>query len=669
LTEPGITAIAVCMMNAPSSPRPEILAPAGNRAAFLAGLAAGADAIYCGLKSLSARMEAKNFSMEELAQLVRLAHDRGVKVYVTLNALLKPDELDGAGRLIDALGRHVNPDALIVQDLGVLALARQTGFDGEIHLSTLANVSFPKALGFIARQLRVNRAVIPRELSIDEIKAMAAACPKPLGLETFVHGALCYGVSGRCYWSSYMGGKSGLRGRCVQPCRRHYRQEGRIARAFSCQDFSVDVLVKILGQVKKVSAWKIEGRKKGPHYVYYTVSAYRLLRDQGHDVGAKRDAMDLLAQSLGRETTHYGLLPQRPQLPINTRRQTASGLFMGKVQGPAKNPWVVVRQPLLPGDVLRVGYEDEPGHVICRVTRHVPNKGRYPLNLGGRQSPPAGAPVFLTDRREKALERQMAEVEAAALPQEATIASAFKALLPAPAETSGACLELHVSRTPSRASGRSVVGIWLSETAVANIGKSAAANLWIWLPPVIWPDDEARVAGLLRQSLENGVRRFVLNAPWQMALINRPQGLHLWAGPFCNAANALCLETFKTLGFGGAFVSPELGEGDILSLCRQSPLPLGIVLSGHWPLCISRTLAGDVKLRVPFESPRGEQAWAERHGPDYWIFPNWKLDITEKRRTLREAGMRMFAHLDEPVPPAVSIKKRPGLWNWKIGLK
>ena len=217
---------------------------------------------------------------------------------------------------------------------------------------------------------------------------MADACPKTLGLEAFIHGALCYGVSGRCYWSSYMGGKSGLRGRCVQPCRRHYRQEREgSARAFSCQDFSVDVLVKILGQVKKVLAWKIEGRKKGPHYVYYTVTAYRMLRDQGNDARIKRDALDLLAQSLGREATHYQFLPQRPQKPIDTRRQTASGLFMGKVQGPVKNPCVVVRQALLPGDVLRVGYEDEAGHTICRVTRLVPKKGRYPLNLGGRKAP------------------------------------------------------------------------------------------------------------------------------------------------------------------------------------------------------------------------------------------------------------------------------------------
>jgi putative protease len=646
-----------------------ILAPAGNRASFLAALAAGADAVYCGLKSMSARMEAKNFSLAELAQLVGLAHDRGVKVYVAINALLKPDELDRTGQLIDDLQRHVHPDALIVQDLGVLALARQVGFDGEIHLSTLANVTFPKALGFVARELAVDLAVVPRELSIDEIRAMADACPKSLGLEAFIHGALCYGVSGRCYWSSYMGGKSGLRGRCVQPCRRHYRQDGKSARAFSCQDFSVDVLVKILGQVKKVLAWKIEGRKKGPHYVYYTVTAYRMLRDQGGDARIKRDALDLLAQSLGREATHYQFLPQRPQKPIDTRRQTASGLFMGKVQGPPKNPWVVVRQALLPGDVLRVGYEDEAGHTICRVTRFVPKKGRYPLNLGGKKAPSPGAPVFLTDRREKALETMMADVETTAAPPAPIISRRFTAKLPGPVADSGRTVEVRVSRLPARASGRNLVGMWLSEATAANIGRSAATDLWIWLPPVVWPDDEARVAGLLRLCLENGARQFVLNMPWQMALFNRPEGLSLWAGPFCNSANALCLEMLKTLGFAGAFVSPELGESDILTLCRQSPLPLGIVLSGNWPLCISRTLADDMRLREPFDSPRGEQAWVDRHGPDYWTFPNWRLDITEKRTTLVQAGLRMFAHLDEPVPPAVTIKNRPGLWNWKIGLQ
>ena len=125
--------------------------------------------------------------------------------------------------------------------------------------------------------------VLPRELSIDEIRQMDEEAPEDMDFEMFVHGALCWCVSGRCYWSSYLGGKSGLRGRCVQPCRRIYKQKGREGRFFSCQDLSIDVLVKTLAEIPHIRSLKIEGRKKGPHYVYHVVTAYRMLLDSlGH---------------------------------------------------------------------------------------------------------------------------------------------------------------------------------------------------------------------------------------------------------------------------------------------------------------------------------------------------------------------------------------------------
>ncbi|MDP3285288.1 MAG: peptidase U32 family protein, partial [Desulfobacterales bacterium] len=161
-------------------------------------------------------MEAKNFTVEELAPLTQLAHEKDVGVFVAINSLLKQEDLSSAGNLVKQLEKLVKPDGLIIQDLALIDLVKQTGFSGELHISTLANVSFPSALKLVKEKLGVNRVVIPRELSIDEIKALAAACPENLSLEVFVHGALCYGVSGRCYWSSYFGGKSGLRGRCVQ---------------------------------------------------------------------------------------------------------------------------------------------------------------------------------------------------------------------------------------------------------------------------------------------------------------------------------------------------------------------------------------------------------------------------------------------------------------------
>jgi U32 family peptidase len=257
-------------------------------------------------------------------------------VYVALNTLLKPDEIERAGELVDRLTRHVKPDALIVSDTAMISLANQAGYMGDIHLSTLSNVSYPGAMQTLRLFPKVNRVVVPREMSVDEIREMANACPEGVSLEVFVHGALCYAVSGRCYWSSYLGGKSGLRGNCVQPCRRVYTQEKMRARFFSCQDLRIDVLTKVLMTVPNISSLKIEGRKKGPHYVFYTVKAYKMLRDHPGDNNAKKSALACLEYAMGRGGTHYNFLTQRPWNPIELDSQTASGQLVGKIQGSCK---------------------------------------------------------------------------------------------------------------------------------------------------------------------------------------------------------------------------------------------------------------------------------------------------------------------------------------------
>ena len=160
----------------------------------------------------------------------------------------------------------------------------------------------------------------------------------------------------------------------------------------------------------------------------------------------------------------------------------------------------------------------------------------------------------------------------------------------------------------------------------------------------------------------------MLNAPWQVALFKDRMGLDLWAGPFCNLSNPLAVQVVASLGVNGAIVSPEMGRDDFLTLPRYSPLPLGIVLFANWPLSIGRSLCGEMSLDRPFTSPKNEQAWATKHGQDYWIYPNWVLDITAKKDALRDAGYALFVHLHEPVPKGLTMKKRPGLWNWKLGL-
>jgi putative protease len=655
--------------------KPEILAPAGGKASFLAALAAGADAVYCGMKQFSARMQAKNFGFPELGALTRLAHQKGVRVYVAVNTAIRPDELAEAAGLLAQLVGEVGPDALIVQDPGVVALARQVGFQGELHLSTLANVSFGSALKLAHQKLGVNRVVLPRELHVDEIKSLAKVCPPGMRLEVFVHGALCYGISGRCYWSSYLGGKSSLRGRCVQPCRRRYTLGAKASRFFSCQDLSLDVLVNVLKTIPEVSTWKIEGRKKGPHYVYYTVQAYKMLRDQAADPKMKKAALELLSLALGRTGTHYNFLPQRPQDPINVDGQTGSGLLVGRLQGGGANPYITAREDLFKNDVLRIGYEDDRWHAVRTVTRFTPKKGRLFLKVPGGKKEMQGTPVFLIDRKEKYLEQKLAALEKEMEEQLDKPAGRQKSIprstlrLPRPASGKINPFDMHVFRKPDGKSFANHTGLWLSGASISKMPSRASDKTWWWLPPVIWPATQGEIENQLHQVLERGARNFVLNAPWQAALFPHFKGMRVWAGPFCNIANPLAVNTLKTLGFAGAVVSPEMGRNDVFTMPQASPLPLGIVLSGFWPLCISRILSPGIEQNRPFSSPKGEQAWAVKYGHEYWLFPNWKLDLTSQKDRLRKAGYRCFVDLHEPVPRKIKMKAREGKWNWEIGLK
>ena len=654
--------------------RPEILAPAGDIPSMLAAFAAGADAVYMGLKHFSARMQAENFSATELSRVVELARREDRRIYVAFNTLMKPGDMASAGNLLARMSGELQPHALIIQEPGLIEVARQVGYTGELYLSTLANITDPEGLK-AARALGANRVILPRELSIDEIKQMDAACPEGLTLEMFIHGALCWCVSGRCYWSSYMGGKSGLRGRCVQPCRRMYTQRKRTGRYFSCLDFSLDVLAKTTADLPNLAAWKIEGRKKGPHYVYHVVAAYKMLRDEGDNPAARKDAERILEMALGRPTTRAHFLPQRDTEPTSPDGQTSSGKLVGKVQPdkeghPIFKPYI----ELLPQDYLRVGYEDENWHATFPVTRRTPKAGTFVLRLPKHKTPKAGTPVFLIDRREPEL---MKIIEAWKGRLEACKGQKPKAVdvvltMPRPVRPKKRPdMQLRASLptgTATRRSRDSVVALWLSPRSVREVSRTVAPNMAWWLPPVIWPDETELWSRLVNEAVRNGARHFVCNAPWQVKFFDRHAEKHaidLVAGPFCNASNAFSLAAFAKLGFSAAFVSPELTREDFVRLPGESPLPLGMVLSGFWPMGIARHEPLGIKDDSPFQSPKGEGFWIRRYGQNTWVYPTWPLDLTAHRAELVAAGYGFFVHMEEHPPKEQEGRTRPGLFNWE----
>lgn len=658
-------------MKSDSAMIPEILAPAGDRSSFLAALAAGADAVYMGLKNFSARMEAKNFSTSELSQMVELAESEKRHIYVAFNTIFKADDLKAAGSLVKRLARDVHPYGLIVQDLAMIELARQIGYEGKIVLSTLANVTHPKAL-LAAQELGANRVVLPRELSLDEIRQISDNCPDDLDLEIFIHGALCWNVSGRCYWSSYMGGKSGLRGRCVQPCRRMYTQRGHTARFFSCLDFSLDVLSKTLLDIPHLASWKIEGRKKGPHYVYHVVRAYRMIRDNPDVPQVRRDAEDILKMSLGRPTTHAGFLPQHNLEPTSPDAQTSSGLLVGKVRiGQDGTPFFKAHMALQNQDYLRLGYEDEIWHDTFPVRRHVPKAGTFVLPK--HKTPKIGTPVFLIDRRETELLRLLKEwgTKLDQCTKHEARSVEFTPRMPAVGKKSP-FPDIHLRSTlpkgpENRSTARTQIGIWLSPRSLREISRTVVPKISWWLPPVIWVDEEKVWENLIQEGIRKGIKHLVCNAPWQVKLIQEQQ-TNLIAGPFCNLSNPLSLTVIAKMGFKAAFVSPELDHKTFLELPKLSPIPLGFVLKGFFPMGIGRHNPEGLKANEAFQSPKRELFWTRKYGENTWIYPAWEIDFTAKREELAIAGYSFFATIEENLPKSLPASTRPGLFNWDSNL-
>lgn len=264
---------------APALSRPEILAPAGDHDALRAALAAGADAVYFGLDDgFNARARAKNFAVDDLDDIVRACHRAGARAYLTLNTLVFEEELPEVEAILRRVGAS-GVDALIVQDPAVCLLARRVCPELELHASTQMTISSPEAARFAAC-LGVTRVVVPRELSLDQIRAFRAACD--LELEVFIHGALCMSWSGQCLTSEAWGGRSANRGQCAQSCRLPYglvvdgadRDLGEVRYLLSPRDLAGHDAAAELAAIG-VHTLKIEGRLKGPAYVMTAVQNLR----------------------------------------------------------------------------------------------------------------------------------------------------------------------------------------------------------------------------------------------------------------------------------------------------------------------------------------------------------------------------------------------------------
>ena len=343
-------------------PVPELLAPAGSLDAVRAALANGADAVYLGAERFNARDEGAQLTLAEVGEACRLAHERGRRIYLTLNILLKPAELAEAlmflGEAID-----LGVDAAIVQDVGLVRLIQQIYPGFELHGSTQMTVH-DQSGARVMHELGIERVVLARENTLDDIRAIRAAVPQ-LGLETFVHGALCISYSGQCYMSGMISERSANRGSCAQSCRKDYvltdADKGvELDRGFliSAKDLAATDHLAEIADVG-VGCLKVEGRKKRPEYVATVTRGYRTFLDRladGDRTAPPSSEVEPLVQIYSRGFTG-GMYGGRAGRDYVTRTHPDNrGREIGVVLGHEGRELVVrVDVPLMTGD--GVGFE------------------------------------------------------------------------------------------------------------------------------------------------------------------------------------------------------------------------------------------------------------------------------------------------------------------------
>ena len=340
--------------------RLELLSPAGSLEALKAAVANGADAVYLGAASFGARASA-GFDDRALKEALDYCHLRRKNIYVTVNILVKERELDGVRHTLSLLS-HLGADAVLVQDLGILKICREEYPELPVHASTqmaLHNASGVKLL----KSLGARRAVLARECNLEEIRKAADA---GLEIEAFCHGALCVSCSGECLFSSMIGGRSGNRGRCAQPCRLPYSYQGRNGAWLSPRDLCARDKLQAMAEAG-VYSFKIEGRLKRPEYVAVVTRAYRNALDavlEGRFSPADKQEKVSLTQIFSRGGFTQGYPSQdRDAAIIDPARVTPIGVPLGKVKkvyqkGGALLCDVPLIRPLHNGDGLEIGAQE-----------------------------------------------------------------------------------------------------------------------------------------------------------------------------------------------------------------------------------------------------------------------------------------------------------------------
>ena len=593
-------------MRRKNADNPEILAPVGTEGSLKAAVYAGADAVYFGAGACNARRNAGQFTGERLTEAVRFCHAHGVGVHVTVNTLVRDEERRDVADTLTEIAAS-GADAIIVQDLTVMRLAKQICPELQLHGSTQMAVHNASGVKML-EDLGFTRVVLARELSIDEIRKIRLETHAEL--ECFIHGALCMSASGICYLSAMLGERSGNRGMCAQPCRLPFVCNGA-EYALSLKDMSHIAHYAAYREIG-VSSLKIEGRLKSPEYVAAAVDAVRRMRD------GEPYSEQILKDVFSRGGFTDGYYTGR-------RNHTMFGV---RTQEDAKRA-----QPVLSGirELYRGPRNDVPISMEIRIAKDQPaelrvSDGTHSVSVAGDApeiairtalsegsvikslSKTGGTPFSAESIKCEIGEGLMLPTSALNALRRNGLDALYEARAAAPARTIREP-DLTLAGRPRNASPKlcvrfasfeqfsddpSIAWYSLPVDALSAHPECISERAVGEIPILIYPDEEPRVAETLRALKERGLV-YALAENVGAIRMAKEAGLIPVGGYGLNVTNSDAIEAYREMGVAAQFVSFELSAPKMRDL--RSDLPLGMIVAGRLPLmqlrsCPARTDKG-----------------------------------------------------------------------------
>lgn len=680
------------------SNRLELLAPAGSPEAVIAAVQSGADAVYLGYGNFNARRNAKNFSRDEAAAAISYCHLRGAKVYLTMNTLLTDRELPAAAAVAAEVA-EMGADAVLVQDLGVLRVLRQTAPDLTLHASTQMSLHSLDGVK-MAADLGLKRVVLSRELSRQAIEYICAH--SPVEIEVFVHGAMCMCYSGQCFFSSVIGGRSGNRGLCAQPCRLNYGW-GDAADSYplSLKDMS---LASHLQELQKmgVACVKIEGRMKRPEYVAVVTGIYSRLIREGREPTA--DEIRQLQSAFSRQgfSDGYYINQTGPAMfGVREKVPEPKELFaQAKAQYSRETPRVPVTfyAMILPNEPAKVGVEDADGHVAT-AEGPVPEAARSREltreDVCAQLAKTGGTPFICTDVKAhvkgglslplsalNALRRQVLEeltAQRSAPPvrrhEEFHAGVRYEGRREAPDVTFSLSRVGQVSQELLNL-GPALIYLPVAEAAanpdVVERIRARGIPVAVTLPRILWDNEKPR----LKQDLDTVRALGVTDALVGTLGLVRPArdaGMNVRADFGIGVYNSQTLKELKRLGFRSATASFEARLPQIRDLSKA--IDLELIVYGRLPLMITENCI--IEARYGRCGCENNNALTDRTGARFpvvkapgcrnEILNSKKLFLADKQEDYRRLGVwaaRLQFTTENAVECVQAAERYFGKGNW-----